>query len=419
MTQEPQRKTLSELVLLLQENQGQFELVLALCNYLDLREEILKSLLSDSQLSIQKIKIESDEIHLLSAIKTQLNGNQPQALIVTGLEKVNRIDELLEIANQVREEFQQKFHYPVIFWLTDRIFQKFIKIAPDFHSWGKIMNFTKTSTEIRQSLREKAEQLFDKVLKTKDDCFVSPEAILSEDELDASLRNLEQNGEKLEPDLEACIAFIQAREAYTQDEIGRALENYQKSLNLWEKAVDNQQEIELKKGIILSNIGLCYFRKAELHRAEAKQHWQEAKKYFHKCIESFKSANKEDLIANYISQLAEVLLKLEQWHELQELAEETIKSFHKNNPKELAQDYIFLAEVALSHQQWVKAEKLSRKALNNLEKDYDKVIYYRSLFLLARSLEQQGKITNAIDPLKNIAESEWNISDLRLRLLRM
>ncbi len=398
-------KPLSELISLVQENQGEFELVLAHCNYFDLRREILQALSSDSQLSVQEIKINPNEIHLLSAIKAQLNSNQLQALTVNGLEKVNRIDELLKIANQVREEFQKKFHYPVIFWVNDRVAEKFIKIAPDFHSWGKILNFTKTPAEIRERLREKADELFDKALTTGDSCFISPEDILSHDELDASRRNLNQDGEKLEPDLEACIAFIQAREFYTKDEIDRALQNYHKSLNLWEKVVDNQQEIKLRKGVIVSDIGLCYFRKAELHRAGAKRYWQEAKKYFQKCIESFKSADKEDLIAKYSSQLAEVLLKLEQWHELQELAKEAIP-LHKDNPRELAQDYGYLAEVALSHQQWLKAEKLSKKALKTLENYHDKVIYYRSLFLLARSLEPQGKITDAIDKLETIAENE-------------
>lgn len=395
---------IDELICLVQENQSEFELILAHCNYLDLREEILHFL--TSQCSIQEIKIDPDEIQLFSAIKTKSYTNQFQALIVTGLEKVTRIDELLKIANQVRDEFKKKFHCPLILWQTDKIAQKSIKIAPDFHSWGKIMNFTKTSSEICQSLRRKAEELFNQVLTTGDDCFISSEAILSQDELEASLRDLKQNGEKLAPDLEACIAFIQAREAYTQDKIDRALEYYQKSLNLWKKVVDERQEIKLKIGIILSNIGLCYFRKAELHRAEAEKYWQEAKIYFQECIELFKSANRKDLIAKYISQLAEVLLKLEQWDKLQQLAEKAIKIYHEDQAKELAQDYAYLAEVALYYQKWVKAEKLSRKALNTLEKYQDKVIYYRGLFLLARSLEQQGKIIDAIDSLRTIAESE-------------
>lgn len=59
-----------------------------------------------------------------------------QGLMVIGLDTIADLDEFLITTNQMRNEFRQQFHFPVVLWANDAVIGKLVKLAPDFYSWA-------------------------------------------------------------------------------------------------------------------------------------------------------------------------------------------------------------------------------------------------------------------------------------------
>ncbi|NER22762.1 MAG: hypothetical protein F6J86_11050 [Symploca sp. SIO1B1] len=117
-------------------SEGQFSLILVCSTRLPLRRKILKQLIERSSVSIQEITLHPSVNTLFSTIETAVEGSSPLALIVSGLESVVAIDELLSSTNLVRDEFRKQFPFPLVLVINDEILQKLIRLAPDFKSWS-------------------------------------------------------------------------------------------------------------------------------------------------------------------------------------------------------------------------------------------------------------------------------------------
>lgn len=117
-------------------SQGQFSLILACCNSLPLREQLVTRLHELSPIEIQELILHPSVNKLFTTIQVALAEEQPPALMVFGLESVITLDQLLKATNLVREEFRKQFAFPLILWVNDDILQKLTRIAPDFRSWG-------------------------------------------------------------------------------------------------------------------------------------------------------------------------------------------------------------------------------------------------------------------------------------------
>lgn len=86
---------------------------------------------------------------LYTSICHLLNGQRPSALSILGLESVESLDELLISANFVREEFRKHFPFPLIVWVTDKVLQKIVRLAPDLESWAMLpIDFTESHDRI-------------------------------------------------------------------------------------------------------------------------------------------------------------------------------------------------------------------------------------------------------------------------------
>ncbi len=408
--------------LILEMDQGEFKLILAHCNYLPLRQQILQQLKQTCSIPIREIHLKSSVKQLYSTIKKHLGEEQPDAVMVLGLESVAEIEKLLTSANQVRENFRNNFNFPLIIWITDELSNNLIRLSPDFESWATRIVFKMENSELLEYLRRKTEYLFKEVLNTGDDCFLSTEYLFTKSdraELKSVLSNLADNNQNLASHLEACLEFIQGRDSYAKDDINKALRHYQRSLAFWRKAAKEPESYpfttditpELREGVIFSNIGLCHYRNAELERTEAKKHWRKARLYFKRCINVFEQAQRSDLVAKFISQLGEVLRHLKELDELQQLAHKS-QQLHETFEMavELAQDYGFLSEVALHLQNCTESKKLAEKALKILENVPEKERWLshesRYLLLLVRSLLQLNQVEEATRRLEKAAAVE-------------
>ena len=133
--------SLQDLAWSIEMSQGQFSLNLACCNSVVLREQMMKYLRQECPVEFRYICLEPSVKKLYSTIREQLGNEQPAALMVSGLESVEAIDQLLLAANQVREEFRKNFHFPVIFWVNNEIVQQLIRLVPDLESWTTCTHF--------------------------------------------------------------------------------------------------------------------------------------------------------------------------------------------------------------------------------------------------------------------------------------
>lgn len=117
-------------------SEGQFALILVSCNRTDLREQVIKRLHKLSSLEIQDVIVPPSSQTLFTTIVKMLEGNQPEAIMVWGLEAAQNIEQLLTSTNLVRDEFRKRFPFPLVLWVNDEILKKLIRLAPDFKSFA-------------------------------------------------------------------------------------------------------------------------------------------------------------------------------------------------------------------------------------------------------------------------------------------
>lgn len=116
-------------------SQGQFCLILAHCNSPSLRQKAIEQLQKSCPVKVQELCLDHDCKKLYSTIAQKYTSDPPDALMITGLESVYHLNQLLVATNLVREEFR-KFPFPLILWVTDEIHTKLIRLVPDFFSWA-------------------------------------------------------------------------------------------------------------------------------------------------------------------------------------------------------------------------------------------------------------------------------------------
>ncbi|NET55789.1 MAG: hypothetical protein F6K47_06365 [Symploca sp. SIO2E6] len=130
------QESMERLVRAITLSEGQFSLILVCCNRLPLRRKKLKQLVEGSPVPVQEITLHPSVNTLFTTIETAVKGSPPPALMVSGLESVVAIDEVLSSTNLVRDEFRKQFPFPLVLLINDEILQKLIRLAPDFKSWS-------------------------------------------------------------------------------------------------------------------------------------------------------------------------------------------------------------------------------------------------------------------------------------------
>ncbi len=346
----------------------EFSLVLAHCNYADLQHTMLDWIHRACPVPVQTVHLKPASQTMLTALQQAIaRGREtPQALMVTGLESVSRLDQLLKATNQVRDEFRKCFPFPVVLWVNDDVLRQMIRLAPDFQSWATTIDFQPATTQLLNALTWGEEQLFDQVLEAGVGRFLSNTDIFGsryQAELMAALRDLERRQVAPDPALQASLEFLLGREAYATHQLAEADERYSRSLEFWQQTEDWQRQ-----GCLLYSLGLMWRTWAEHNRPEHRQACERAQSYFQRCIDTFESAHSPDCTAKFINALGEVLQRLKQWDELERVAQRAVVlQRYYRAPFRLARAYGFLSEVALARKDWPEAKTLAERAIANLE----------------------------------------------------
>lgn len=405
----PSEQSLEDLAWAISMSEGEFSLIWVHCNYALLQQQMVRRLRQRCP-DMRTIVLEPSVTRLYATIREQLGDEQPSALMVLGIESVREIKQLLSSMNSVREEFRQHCPFPVLIWINDSISQQLTRIAPDLKNWGTLTELMITPQELQDILHKRVRQLFKAVLNAGANRFLSNEAIFGWrylSEIKCAIADLKRYNLPLTPELEACWQFVQGRDAFWVGQLEQALTYYKKSLDFWEPTTqDNPTPCLLERqGVLLFHIGLCYSRTGKLCRSDNCFFCEEAIPYLKQCLERFKQAQRQDLVAKFSNELGKVLRQVKDWDELQKLANQ-FQPLHARYGMsvELAQDYSFLAEVALNQKppNPTEAKELSGKALEIVNRLPSEQQQYRGLHLLvlAQSLRQLGLIQEALENLE-------------------
>ena len=127
-------RSFSTLIRALRLSQGYFSFILVNCNSLALRQQIVDRLQANCAVQPRQLFLPESATTLYRTIAAEVDGEQPPALMILGLESVQAIDRLLVSTNLLCSEFSNKFSFPVVFWVTDELLRKIIRTAPDLYN---------------------------------------------------------------------------------------------------------------------------------------------------------------------------------------------------------------------------------------------------------------------------------------------
>ncbi|MEH2169423.1 MAG: hypothetical protein V7K41_22745 [Nostoc sp.] len=363
--------SLQELIWAIATSQEEFSLILALCNGASLRRRLVQSLQASSDLKIREIVLDKSIKTFFQTIQNLLGSEHPQALVVSGLESVSKLEQVLSGANQVREEFRKNFHFPLVLWVTDDVLHKLMRLAPDLHSWSTIVEFAIATDDLIDFIQQTADEVFEKVLAAGAGRYLDSTALNLQVgsprrvELESAWHDLQNRRLSLNPELEASLEFMLGRANSSSLELSG--QYYERSLALFVNDSPSPRFLE-RRACLLYSLGLWWRTYAVLHHPERDRATGFAKNYFQECIEVFEQANRQDLVAKFINALGSVLQDLQQWEELEAVANKAI-ALHQTYPNQfkLARAYSFLAEVLIAKFAWNEAKQTAEQALSLLD----------------------------------------------------
>lgn len=179
-------------------SQGQLSLIFLRCNYAKLRQQIAAKLKEISAIPIREITLPESAKSLYDNIAQELADEQPQAVMISGLDSVQNIDIILSLSNQIREEFRKSFPFPILIWIDDQILRKIIRVAPDLENWGSIIDFENDTEDLINLLQETTAGIFNH------DVIPSPQGYK---EIESARHDLQNRGEDIDPEIQAGLDF--------------------------------------------------------------------------------------------------------------------------------------------------------------------------------------------------------------------
>ncbi|MCU0516289.1 MAG: hypothetical protein MUC60_05355 [Oscillatoria sp. Prado101] len=417
-------------------SQGQFSLILLRCNYTRLRDRMLQQLQQLSTAHIHRLTLPQSVKTLFAPIAAEIGDNPPPALTVLGVESLENIEPVLTATNLIREEFRKNFPFPLLLWATDEVLRKLIRVAPDFESWATTVEFELPTEELIDFLHQKTEAVFARVLEPETPQLPHPDfcQIAADDrlhsELESAWKDLQSRAYQLQPDIAATLEFIRGLQADENGHNQAALEHYRQSLAFWQNSafliVNSEfpenleyriQNLLERQGVILFYTGTSFTCQAQRQPADSRRYWQQALDAFEQSVTAFEAAERQDLVAQVVGQLGEVLRHLEAWEQLQTLAKKYLPAHQAAGSLALAaQDLGFLAEVALQRHQPPEACDLAQQAIRTLAEAAEPHPQQRGLYLLllAQAQRRLGQESDAASNLETARQKTDAHSDPKL-----
>lgn len=259
---------------------GDFSLILAHCNYTELRQELTEQLQARRDLAIRQIALDPSAITLETSIDAELEPEPPSALIISGLELVDNLEAVLAAANNARDGYRQKYPFPLVLWVTDEVEKQMRRIAPDFTSWAKApIEFELPTDRLIEKIEQGTDAVFAKVEEAGADIFLDNGALNLESdsplclELSSARSELKDREVQLSRAIEASLEFVLGRAAI-EENLSQSRDHYEKSLVLFDEVLSaasvegNESGLLRKKACVLFSLGLWWRSYGVQHRAE-------------------------------------------------------------------------------------------------------------------------------------------------------
>ncbi|NEQ97682.1 MAG: hypothetical protein F6K30_13350 [Cyanothece sp. SIO2G6] len=365
-------------------SQGDFTLMLAYCNYQELQNHIVTEIQNQSSYQILQVTLEPLERTLFTPIQrgVQQYGQIPDVIMVSGLTQLQRLQQVLKITNQMRDEFRKQFPCPLVLWANNEVLRQLIRLAPDFQSWATTMDFQLSTVQLVKELEDGDRALFNHLLQAGGGQFVPNSRLFGgryhRRELEAAVEDLHQRQYPISPSLSASLTFVEGREAYEtaaqQRDLDQALVHYQRAIECYETSLEfwhTHRDLQ-RQGCGFYHLGIAWVARGERYRAEHYVCYQTALTHFWRCIDTFAQMERPDYEARFINVLCFTLQRLNQrpknpepqWDELEQWAKRSLYLQQQQHDQfRLARAYSFLSEVAIARTQWLTAKEFAETAL--------------------------------------------------------
>ena len=368
---EENRRSLSTLARSIILSEGDFSLILVRCNYADLREKMWEKLQRLAPQPLDYLILQDTQTNLYQSIQEFTSNREIYCLHIFGMEVLENLEQMLVSSNQMRDEFNQAFNFPIVLWMTDDVLQKMTRLAADFKSWAaSAIKFNLESQCLVLLWQRAADRLFNQILDNQVEIPLSNQDLglaLSDryrQELESALLDLQERGFQINLALAATWQLILGRDAEAKNQFPEAIAYYEKSLEFWRHSpqIEDFPNPDLlaphiclyleRQGILLLHLGLCYAKQAQLSCTNSRTSWQQAQNSFQSGRLVFRAAGQHNLATQLLIYQGEVLQSLESWQELTDLAEEALraaenppgeaifsKSMEGSRPQEVIQNY--------------------------------------------------------------------------------
>jgi hypothetical protein len=128
--------TLKRLLRAIALSEGDFALLLARCNSIEVRDRLVADLKAQlgSRLYDRHVTDADGVVNLVDILDEV--GEGTEVISVTGLEASPHLHDILTLANNAREEFRKRFKFPLVLWVTDDVEAELRRRSPDLASWA-------------------------------------------------------------------------------------------------------------------------------------------------------------------------------------------------------------------------------------------------------------------------------------------
>ncbi|MEM9244662.1 MAG: hypothetical protein AAGA67_02805 [Cyanobacteria bacterium P01_F01_bin.153] len=132
--EDTQRQARNWLLRTIRNQSGEFALIIALCNSPTVQREQILRLRHSCSGNLPELELSPSAKTLCSTIRSHrsvLNPGHTQALMVTGLDQVEALDDLLAATNNAVNALVRQVPYPLVLWMNNRVFRRLVRCAPD------------------------------------------------------------------------------------------------------------------------------------------------------------------------------------------------------------------------------------------------------------------------------------------------
>jgi hypothetical protein len=352
------QEAIEELAWTLNASRGEFALVVVRCNFGQLRDRAIATLQAQvADILVWQVPLETTA--LLEGIVEAAVGRDVAAVMVTGLEGVRDLDELLSSTNRIREEFRARCPYPVVLWVTDVGLRSLMRMAPDFESWGTTTQLEISLEELNRWFEIRFNEWFTDVRKKRIPSQVEWAALEQEFYAAEELMSKAQ----VEPSDE----FIRRRDAvlgsiyYAQGKANQSIDSFQKALESWES------DLRLGRAKVLEGLIASYYFQGADQYDRSTSTWSDLRETVEKYL-NFCAINCPQLPVKMIPILGDILLRLEKWDILKSLSQTALQEIGEvDNNLFAIRLHGFLAEVSANSKNWQEVSSQATFALEKIE----------------------------------------------------